>query len=148
MKEFAEEWFEAETSIDETTLAEFDKYVAEYLAERAVAEKIESELTEQNKKLQKMQDKLLAYLDAQGKSKHVTSAGTISRVSKVQWKAPEGEGREEILELLRKTGRYDSVMAFNANKFSAWYAQEIEQGHQLPGVEKKETTYIRFLKGS
>lgn len=137
-------WFEEAFELNEATLAEFDKYVEEFCVVKDAQVKKEKELTELNKKLQKMQIKLISFLEEQGKTSHVTRIGTIGVVTRTQWKAPEGEGREDVLEYLRKSGKYDVVMTFNANKFSSWFSAEknSNENFDLKGVEQKVTKYI------
>ena len=142
-------WFDASTSPDQVTLEQFDKYVEEYLAKREEADRLEAELTEQNKKLQAMSTKLMEYLDVMGKKKHVTRLGTITKVETTAYKAPEGEGREDLYQLLRDRGQYDNVMAFNAKKFSSWYKAELDADptFRVQGVEQTSNKYIQFRKG-
>lgn len=147
--DFMQEWFESSTSPDKVTIEEFDKYVEEYLAVRAEADELDAQLTEKNKKMSAMSSKLMEYLAAMGKDKHVTRLGTISKVETLSYKAPEGEGREELYQLLRDRGQYDNVMAFNAKKFSSWYKAELDADSKfsVSGVEPSVTKYIRFVKG-
>ena len=141
-------WFESAAAPDSVTMEEFDKYVQEFLIERKKKDDIESQLTEQNKKVMSMQGKLIEFLDLMGKTKHVVPEGTISKVETTSWKAPEGEFRENAIQHLRDIGEYDSVMAFNSKKFSSWYKEAIEAdpSFHLQGVEQDVTKYIRFMK--
>lgn len=143
-EEIMKEWFAEDVSLDSATLAEFDQYVEEYCKVKDEQEAKEAELSAVNKKLQAMQTKLISYLEAQGKTKHVSRVGTISVVSRVQWKAPEGEGRDDVIQYLKARDQYDAVMAFNANKFSSWFSQERESNpnFDLKGVEQKLIKYI------
>lgn len=139
------EWFDEDTKIDEVTLQEFDTYIEEYCVERDKAEEAERILAEINKRISSMSLKLIEYLEAQGKTSHITRNGKITVVTKTTWKAPEGEGRQEVIELLKQKGLYDNVMAFNAAKFSSWFSSEKESNPEfdLKGVEQKITKYIR-----
>lgn len=142
------EWFNSDMTVANFSAEDFDKFVNEYLSERVIAEEIEARLTEQNKKLMAMQGKLMEFLEQQGKEKHVTSMGTIARVETTQYRAPEGEGREAVVQYLKDTGKFDNVVAFNVAKFSSWYKAEKETNpsFDLAGVEQKVTKYIRFNK--
>lgn len=142
-------WFESDDSVDSVTLAEFDKYITEYLQVREEKDAIEERLTEQNKKLKKMESKLIEFLDAQSKTSHITAKGKINCVERTTWKAPEGEQREFVVEYLKEKGLYDSVTAFNANKFSGWYENERSNNpnFNLQGVEQNTIRYISFRKG-
>lgn len=139
-------WFDEEVAVDGTTLKEFDQYVGEFLKVRAEADELEARLTEKNKIMKKMQDKLMEYLDVQGKTSHVTPMGTMIAIEKTTWKAPEGAERENVLEYLKETGNFDAVMAFNANKFHGWYKSEKENNPEfdLPGVQQTSIRYIQF----
>lgn len=139
-------WFDEDVAVDQTTLAEFDQFVKDYLEVRAAADQLEEQLAEKNKIMRKMQEKLIAYLDAQGKTSHVTPLGTMTAVEKTQWKAPEGPERERVIEYLKSHDQFDAVMAFNANKFHGWYKSEKENnpGFDLPGVEQTSIRYIQF----
>lgn len=138
-------WFEEEAKLDEVTIQEFDKYIEEYCVVRDESEEIEKKLAEVNKKLSAMSLKLIEFLEAQGKTSHITRSGKITVVTKTTWKAPEGEERQEVIELLKERGLYDNVMAFNAAKFSSWFSSEKESNPEfdLKGVEQKITKYIR-----
>ena len=140
------EWFEQDLSPDKVTAEEFDKYVEEYVSLRKLKDDAEAVVTEYNKKLNAMSGKLMAFLDAMGKTKHIISNGTIQKIETVSWKAPEGEGREEIINYLKEKGEYDSVVAFNAKKFSGWYKAELENNKDFgfKGVEQDATKYLRF----
>ena len=139
-------WFNEEVAVDATTLKEFDEYVGDYLAVRAEADALEAQLTGKNKIMQKMQEKLIAYLEAQGKTSHVTPMGTMIAVERTTWKAPDGPERERVVEYLKETNQFDAVMAFNANKFHGWYKAEKESNPEfdLPGVQQASMRYIQF----
>ena len=139
------DWFAEETKVDQVTLEKFDAMVKDYFDNKEAAEKIEKQLTAQNKKIMAMQSKLLAYLDQLGITKHSTSRGSIIKVETTSFSPPDGEEREEILQHLKETGKYDAVMAFNKQKFSAWYKAEKAENPQfyLKGVEPVVTTYIK-----
>ena len=143
-----QEWYETEVAPEAVTVQDFDKFVDQYLDESDKADEIKDTLTEQNKKVMAMQGKLMEYLSVMGKTKHITSRGSISKVETTSWKAPEGELREATIQILKDTGKYDSVMAFNAAKFSSWYTTEKDSSpdFRLEGVEQKITKYIRFTK--
>lgn len=143
-----QQWFDSSVTPDAVTLSEFDNYVDEYLAEREIAEALDEKLTEQNKKIMAMSNKLIEFLDLMSKKKHVVAQGTILKIETTKWKPPEGEGRENILDYLRKEGKYDSVMAFNAAKFSSWYKAEKEANPEFnfEGVELTSSRYIKFNK--
>lgn len=139
------EWFEQEAKVDAVTVADFQKYCAEYLVVRKEADEIDRKLTEKNITLKKMQGKLIEFMTAQGITKYETPYGTIQSIEKNTWKAPEGDGRQNVVEHLKEIGQYDAVTAFNANKFHGWYAAELEANpeFQLPGVELNTINYIR-----
>lgn len=141
-------WFDSTEELDAVTVEDFDKYVEEYLAARAVADEIEAQLTEQNKKVMAMSGKLISFLDKLGKNKHVIPQGTISKVETKKWKPSEGEYRESIIQELKDKGQYDNVTSFNSNKFHSWYEseREINPNFELPGVELATSKYIRFSK--
>jgi hypothetical protein len=143
-----ESWFDSATTPDNVTVQDFDKYVEEYLSERRIADDIEEKLTAQNKKVMAMSSKLMEFLDVMGKTKHVVPSGTIQKIETSQWRPPEGEGRENIIQILKDNGQYDDVTSFNAAKFSSWYKaeQEGDPDFSLAGVEKKITKYIKFNK--
>ena len=143
-----QEWFEAAVDPDAVTVQKFDEYVDEYLTEKAKATKLDDELTEQNIRVMAMSSKLMEYLALMGKTKHVTSKGTINKIETSSWQPPEGEQREAIIQTLKDNGQYDNVMAFNAKKFSSWYAEEkaANPEFKFAGVEAKITKYIRFNK--
>lgn len=146
--EFMNEWFDDQVDISSASMAEFDKYVEQYLAVRAEADELDAQLTEKNKIMKAMSEKLIAYLDEQGKESHVTPKGTITSVSRETWKAPEGAEREKVIEYLKEHDAFDAVMAFNANKFHAWYNSERENnpGFDLPGVTQNAIRYIQFRR--
>jgi hypothetical protein len=141
-------WFESATTPDNVTVQDFDRYVDEYLSERKIADDLDAKLTEQNKKLMAMSGKLMEFLDIMGKTKHVVSSGSITKVETTQWRPPEGEGRESMIDILKEKGQYDNVTAFNAAKFSTWYKAErdADPSFSISGVEQKITKYIKFNK--
>lgn len=143
-------WFDDEAAtVDSTTLANFEKMIEDYLAVRDEQAKIELQLTEKNKVLQKMEAKLRSYFEAQGLTKFATRAGLLLMNERVTYKAPEGEGREACLEKLRESGQIDAVMGFNANKFSSWYKAQVaaEPEFTIPGVKEDRLIYMSFRKG-
>lgn len=148
MTDLMQQWFDSSTTPDNVTVQEFDKYVDEYLAERKVADALDEKLTEQNKKLMAMSGKLMEFLDIMGKTKHVVAQGSIQKVETSQWRPPEGEGKQALVEQLKESGEYDNIVAFNANKFSSWYGaqRDADPTFQLDGVEQKVTKYIKFNK--
>jgi hypothetical protein len=148
MSDLMSQWFETTTEVDKVSIEEFDKYVEEYLAAKKVADEIEETLTAQNKKVMAMGGKLMSYLDLLGKTKHVVSSGSITKVETKSWNPPEGEGKEDLIMMLKEKGEYDSVVSFNSRKFSTWYDAEKEANpdFEIQGVEQKVTKYIRFNK--
>lgn len=146
-----ENWFDSSVTPDTVTVQDFDKYVEEYLVQRKIADEIEAQLTQENKKLMAMSGKLIEFLDIMGKTKHVVASGTIQKVEMSQYRPPEGEARENVIQALKDSGDYDNVTAFNAGKFSSWYkaALEADPNFQLEGVEQKVSRYIKFnrMKG-
>ena len=144
-----DEWYDSAVTPDAVTLSDFDKYVDEYLSESEKADEINAVLTTQNKKVMSMQTKLMEYLDVMGKKKHITAKGTITKIETSSYKAPEGENREKMIQFLKEHDKYDSIMAFNAAKFSSWYKTELEANpnFRFEGVEPKTTRYIKKTKG-
>lgn len=142
--ELMNEWFSEDTNIDSVSMAEFDKYVEEYCQVVDAGKELENRLTEVNKRITKMQAKLIEYLEAQGKTSHISRVGRLTCVTRESWKAPEGEGRDEVVTYLKEHGHIDAVMAFNAAKFSSWFKQEKESNpsFDLKGVEQKVIKYI------
>lgn len=147
-EQMMQEWFDEEVSIDTATMQEFDNHIAEYLGIRKKADDLEELLSEINKTKKKMEEKITAYLEAQGKDSHITPMGKINCVTKETWKAPEGPEREYVIEYLKANEAYDAVTAFNANKFHAWFNQEKENNPEfdLPGVAQNSIRYIRFTR--
>jgi hypothetical protein len=142
-------WFEDEAAtVDSTTLANFEKMIEDYLAVHAEKDAFEVQVTNTNKVLQKMEAKLRTYFEAQGLTSFKTRAGNLILNERVMYKAPEGEGREECLEKLRESGQIDSVMGFNAGKFSSWYKEQVqaEGEFSLPGVKEERLIYMSFRK--
>lgn len=148
-EEMMKEWFDEETVIDSATMKEFDEYVLQYLKIREEVDALETTLSLLNKNKKKMEEKLTSYLEAQGKSSHITPMGKIICVTKNMWKAPEGPERESIVEYLKEHDSYEAVTAFNANKFHAWFSEEKFNNPEfdLPGVAQSSTKYVQFRKG-
>ena len=143
--EFMQEWFEEEATPESVDLKLFDQRVDEFLAEKEKAEALDAELTKQNKKVMAMSTKIMEYLDMLGKKKHHTSKGSIVKVERTEWKAPEGEDRLAVVEMLKERGEYDSIAAFNAKKFNTWYCAELEANpdFKLKGVEQHKTSWLK-----
>ena len=142
-------WFDDEArSIDSTTMKEFEEFVEQYLKARQVKDDIESELKEHNKILGKMEGKLRSYLEAQGMTTHKTRLGTLIVNERTTFKAPEGEGREDVVQALRDSGEIESIMGFNAAKFSSWFKaqKEADPEFALPGVREEKLIYMSFRK--
>jgi hypothetical protein len=150
MDEF-QEWYEQESeeALKNLNMEQFDQYVENYLQSRKKHEEMEKEAVAQGKTVALMALKLMEFFEAMGKEKHVTASGTISVVTRQTYKASEGEGREEIVNLLKEKNLYDQVVAFNAAKFSSWYATELASNPEfkLPGVELNKMKYVQFRKG-
>lgn len=152
MEEFnLENWFEQEIKPDEITLQKFEEFVKEYMVVRKEADALEEQATLVNKKLMLMNQRIIEYLELQGKESHELpeAGGRITRVETKKWKAPDSELRLPLIEHLKETGQYDAVMAFNAAKFSSWYQQEKESNPEFNfnGVEQTSTKYLRYTKG-
>jgi hypothetical protein len=144
------EWFEDEAQgVSETTLAEFDKRVSEYLTVREERDRLDGLISEVNKKLSKMEGKLRNYLEAQGVSSYNTRMGKLIINERTTFKAPEGEERQTVIEKLREDGELENVLGFNAAKFSSWYKAQLEtdKTFQLPGVKEDKLVYVSFRKG-
>jgi hypothetical protein len=152
MNEFnMDAWFDEEIKPDEVSLLKFDGHVADYMKVRKEADALEEQLTVLNKKMMLMQSRLIEYLEAQGKTSHELpeGMGRITRIETQKFKAPDSELRLPLVDYLKETNQYDSVMAFNATKFHSWYKSEKENNpnFNFNGVEVTSNKYLKYTKG-
>jgi len=143
------QWFAEEAKISDYSLKEFDKCIEEYLAQRKLRDSAEETLTGINKTLMRMEQKIIAFLEEHGKTSHVTPTGKINFINRKTFSLVDESHKQEAIEYLKQRDKFDEVVAFNSNKFHAWYTTEKEHNPEfcLPGVELKETKYIQFRKG-
>lgn len=140
-------WFEDEAlTVGTTTLTNFENMIEEYLFVRGEQEALDEQSKAKGVILRKMEAKLRSHFEAQGLSNYKTRAGNLILNERVMFKAPEGEGREQVLQKLRDEGEIDNVMGFNANKFSSWYKAQLDAGliDFLPGVKEERLIYMSF----
>ena len=98
-------WFGEEQEMDETTAKEFEDLVDKVFLMRQDLEAEDKALKEKKQELERLKQKVMAFLTQFGKNKHVGRLGGVHITSRLSVKTPKSpEDREAFFEYLRSKG--------------------------------------------
>ena len=132
-EEMMKEWFDEETAVDTATVEQLDKYIEEYAAQRDKADEAEKKAAEENKKLTKMENKILEYLEALGRTSYDAPIGKFTRETRYSVKLPQGEDKEKFFEYLKERGVFEDMVHMNSKTLQSFYRTEMEAHADIPG---------------
>jgi hypothetical protein len=135
------------------TVADLDKLAEDIRAQNEKIEKMESELTVENKALQVLLTTASAHLKELDRENYKAPHGTIYSVKKWQYTLPKTqETKEAFYQWLRDRGIYEQFITVNHTSFSSLCEKERDalekegEFFNVPGVEQPklyETTRFR-----
>lgn len=131
--EMMKEWFDEETPVDSATVEQLDKYIESYAEQRQRADDAEERASEENKKLSKMEAKILEYLEALGRTSYDAPIGKFTRETRYSVKLPQGEAKAEFFEYLKEKGVFEDMVHVNSKTLQTFYRTEMENHADVPG---------------
>ncbi len=137
------------------TLEELDAWVAELGAQYDKCEKMQKELSEENKKAAILEGKIAQALKETGRDKYQTPKGTFYFRRAWRFNLPEkGEPKKLFIQWLRDKGIADEYLTVNSNSYNSLLNQEreaaIRDGRFLdvPGVPEPKLYETIGFKGA
>lgn len=130
------------TNPPSVTVADLDALGKEIVSLKDKIERMEADLTAENKALAKLHEKAQHYLKELGRDNYKTPFGTIYRAEKWQYKLPQTDSDwDNFFDWLRERGIYDQYVTVNAASMSSLCEAErkaLEQQGEffnVPGIE-------------
>lgn len=152
-------WYESETPAvpSNLTIAELEDLCSRIAEQRRVCDEISARHKEENKKLDLMENGILAALEQLGKDNYRSNVGTFSITHRTSVKVPQGDDKMSFLDYLKERGIHDSMVTVNSQTLNGWYRQEFEQARSegrlmefsIPGIgEPVINKLISFRKAN
>jgi hypothetical protein len=150
---------EVQGPVVSVTVKDLDDLNLAIFQQREKIEQMEAAVKEENKLLQRMEAKLVAYLKELGRDKYQSPYGTVSITERYTYKLPASdEDRAKFFEYLKGLGVFDRLITVNHQTLNSFakeqqkIAEEEGRGFDfsIPGIGAPslyETLNIRKSKG-
>jgi hypothetical protein len=137
------------------TLEEFEAQVDQLFEMKEKAKALEFEASQINVQVDELQEKLIAVLEAHGKTKHVGRKGSISlSIDSYPSLPKEPLKREAFFAYLKQRNIYDDMVTVNAQTLRRFYKDEKEANggeenpdFAIPGLEPYERKKLSMRRG-
>ena len=139
------------------TVAEIEALAKQLADKRIECDELKKPLTQANKELEELEQKVVSSLKEIGKDSYKSEFGTITRVEKWRVNLPQGEDKLKFFDFLKERGMYDSMATINSNTLNSFFMEEWENAKKsdpetalnfsLPGIsEPKVYETLSFRK--
>ena len=139
------------------TIEEIEATAKQMADKRIECEELKKPLTQANKELEEIEQKLVAMLKEVGKDSYRSEFGTATRVTKWRVNLPQGEDKLKFFEFLKERGVYENMATINSNTLNSFYMEQWENAKKddpmaalnfsLPGIsEPKAYETLSFRK--
>jgi len=125
-------------------LKAFNALCKETWEQRIHAEKLAAEVKEENKKLEEMKAKVLAYMEEAGIENHkVPGFGLLYEKVDFSVRIPQGDEKQKFFNYLKRKGHFETLATVNHATLNSWYKEQMElainEGKKdfiVPGIEE------------
>ena len=149
-------FFEETQENQNVSVEQFDGICKATFEQRLVCEEIEAKLSEENKKLEELKNKLVKLLEATNRDSWKSPYGTVSRVERTSITMPKDpESKEKFFAYLKNKGIFENLITIHSQTLNSWYKQEKEvaesEGNfhfKVEGLPEPKTTYTLSMRKS
>ena len=125
------------------TVADLDQLVEDIFQQKSKIEEMEAVTSEENKKLQALENKAVLYLEELGRDSYKSPAGSVGIQEKWRFALPKSEeDRVAFFSYLKEKGVFDQLITVNSNTYNSFVSKEWELAKEsgeglsfhIPGV--------------
>lgn len=134
------------------TMKEFEALCDECFSMKAEIDDITQILKEKKAKLSERQEKVIAYLEEYGKTKHTGRMGNVHiKVDSYPPMPKDPTKKEAFMNYLKKQGVYEDMVTVNAQTLKGYYKAEMEANEddpffKIPGLDPYEKKTLGMRK--
>lgn len=121
-------WYSDETKpLTEISIEGFESLCKTVADQREKCDVASAALKEENKKLEKLEMKVLSYLKDMNRTNYPSAYGTVGIMRRTSVTTPKTpEDKAALFEYLRAKGLYESMVGVNSQTLNSFYRQELE----------------------
>lgn len=144
-----------EKEMSTTSIEEFEREIDRLFEMKEEVAALEKQQSFINTQIEELQERVIATLEAHGKTKHVGRKGSISlSIDSYPSFPKEPQKREEFFEYLKKRNVYEDLVTVNAQTLRRFFKDEKEAhggdenpDFKIPGLEPFERKKLSMRRG-